>query len=108
MIRSKIKPTAMYMVTLAAALSAFLLYLAIQMAGRLMALPVDEVSTGDVALVVGVATLAITVTATALGGIIAAGMQAMTDPPPPQYPAAQMNAFLSKLFADEGSDEDEG
>ena len=87
MIREKIKPTAGYMITLAAALSAYLLHRAINMATHLMDMPAAEVSNGDVALVVGVATLAITVTATALGGIIAAGIQAMTDAPPPTVPA---------------------
>ena len=97
MIRDKIKPTAGYMITLAAALSAYLLHRAINMAIALMAMPAAEVSTGDVALVVGVATLAITVTATALGGIIAAGIQAMTDSPPPTVPAGVHERLVSGI-----------
>ena len=75
----------------------FLLWKSIDLVERLILAPdlvdptkdtlVPTISHGDVALVVGVATLAITITAGTVTGFIALASQIVDDPAPPSVPA---------------------
>ena len=75
----------------------FLLWKSIDLVERLILAPdivnplsdtvVPTISHGDVALVVGVATLAITITAGTVTGFIAVASQIVDDRPPPSVPA---------------------
>ena len=88
----KWRQNALILATLVAGISVFLLYEAIDLAEKLILSPTktgseELISQGDIALVVGVATLAITVTAATVAGILALAHQVSSDPPPPTVPA---------------------
>ena len=85
-------------------ISIFLLYEAIDLAEKLILSPgreaaedgaVHVIAAGDVALVVGIATLAITVTAATVAGILSLAGQVSSDPPPPTVPADVHERLLS-------------
>ena len=88
---SKVRISAIALAGMATAISIYLLSKAIDLAREMLSLSRAEEfvpSAGDVALVVGVATLAVTVTAGTIVGLIALAGQIATDAPPPSMPAS--------------------
>ena len=92
----KWRQNALILAGMVTSISIFLLYEAIDLAEKLILTPMRAtgldgaaapIAVGDVALVVGIATLAITVTAATVAGILGLAQMVSSDPPPPTVPA---------------------